>query len=203
MFREGLRQVLAAESDFEVCGMAGSAEQALPNIVSLLPDLALVDVSLPGKSGIALIREIRSQKLAVKLLVLSMHDEALYADRVLRAGGDGYIMKEEDPAEIVQAIRDVLAGRIYVSEDVLASRSKDVSKSSSKEVRPLGRLTDTQLDIFERLGRRSSRRDIAHELHLSPRALAEECAQIRQKLNLPTDAATARMAIELMTSQAN
>src|ERR1035437_818129 len=101
VFREGLVQVINGEGDMIVCGKAEDAEQALEAIPGLKPDLVLVDISLPGKSGFELIKEVRAQNGSVKLLVLSMHDEALYADRVLRAGGDGYIMKQEDPEEVV------------------------------------------------------------------------------------------------------
>ncbi|MCX6928797.1 MAG: response regulator transcription factor [Verrucomicrobia bacterium] len=110
VFREGLAQIINSESDLTVCGEAEDAEHALEAIPGLKPDLVLVDITLPGKGGLELIKELRDLNSSVKLLVLSMHDEALYADRVLRAGGDGYIMKEEDPEEVVHAIRDVLRG---------------------------------------------------------------------------------------------
>jgi DNA-binding NarL/FixJ family response regulator len=201
VFREGLKLILVAQEDMEVCGVAVSAEEALPAIISLKPDLALVDISLPGKSGIELIGQIRAKKLETKLLVVSMHAEALYADRVLRAGGDGYIMKEEDPGEIVHAIRDVLAGHIYVSDEVLASRSKPPSKAASrKPSRPLSQLTDAELEVLELIGRRFSRHEIARELHLTPRAVAERCAQIERKMNLPSDEALARSAVNWVQS---
>ena len=114
-----------------MCGEAGDAEHALQAIARLKPDLVLVDITLPGKSGLELIKELRSRNSEVKMLVVSMHDEALYADRVLRAGGDGYIMKQEDPEEIVHAIRDVLGGHIYVSEEVLAGTTKGPSKPAA------------------------------------------------------------------------
>ncbi|HEY1788775.1 MAG TPA: response regulator transcription factor, partial [Verrucomicrobiae bacterium] len=110
VFREGMARMLSTEKDLEVCGEAGDYEAGLKNIQRFRPDIVLVDLELPGKSGLDLIKKIRSLKLPVKLLVVSMYDEALYADRVLRAGGDGYIMKEESPEEIVHAIRDVLDG---------------------------------------------------------------------------------------------
>ena len=125
VFREGLVQVLNGETDLTVCGESGTAEQALPSIRRLQPDLVLVDISLPGKSGLELIRELRLKDRRVKILVISMCDEAVYAARVLQAGGDGYIMKQEDPEEIVHAIRDVLNGRIYVSEEVSTGVRKE------------------------------------------------------------------------------
>lgn len=194
--------MLEAEKDLAVCGMAGSAEQALPAITRLKPDLALLDISLPRKSGIELIRRIRARKLEVKLLVVSMHEEALFADRVLRAGGDGYIMKEEDPDEIVQAIRDVLAGRIYVSEAVMASRSKASPKRpAERATRPLSQLTDEQLEILELIGRGRIPAEIACELHLPPRTVSAQCAQIRRRLNLRSNAALRRDAAKWLQSQ--
>jgi DNA-binding NarL/FixJ family response regulator len=149
VFREGLVQILSAASGLAVCGQAGSAEQALRDIPASGPALVLVDLSLPGKSGLELVRELRALDPKLKLLVVSMHDEALYADRVLRAGGDGYIMKQEDPEELVHAIQDVLAGHIYVSEAVLAGRSKPVSpKAARRETHGVESLTDAQLNLL-------------------------------------------------------
>src|SRR6202012_2166577 len=123
VFRDGLAKLLNAEADLTVCGEAGDAKRGLQSILKLKPDLAVVDLGLPGKSGLDLIKEVRALKVPIRFLVVSMFDESLYAQRVLRAGGDGYIMKQEDPQEIVQAIRDVLAGHIYVSEDVFSENS--------------------------------------------------------------------------------
>jgi len=121
VFREGLAKLLNAEDDLKVGGGTGDPRQAIKLITKLKPDLVVVDIGLPGKSGLELIKEIRDCKIPVKLLAVSMFDEAIYAQRVLRAGGDGYVMKQEDPEVIVLAIRDVLAGRIYVSESVFAT----------------------------------------------------------------------------------
>ena len=143
VFREGLVQVINSEGDLVVCGEAADAEHALEAIRGLKPDLVLVDISLPGKSGLELIKDLRARNGGVKLLVLSMHDEALYADRVLRAGGDGYIMKQEDPEEVVDAIRDVLSGHIYVSDEILAGASKGAPAGGSEpKSRPLRQLTE-------------------------------------------------------------
>ena len=121
IFREGLQQMISLESDLMVCGEADNATSALELIPSLQLDLVLVDLTLPGKSGLQLIKDLRALGLPIKMLVVSMHHEALYADRVLRAGGDGYIMKQEDPEEIIRAIHDVLDGHTYVSEVVMVS----------------------------------------------------------------------------------
>lgn len=196
VFREGLVQVVNRESDLEVCGQAGSAEAAFKEIIREQPDLVLVDISLPGKNGLALIKELRKVNQRVKLLVVSMHDEALYANRVLRAGGDGYIMKQEDPEEVVDAIRDVLAGHIYVSEEVLASKAHPPKKSQeSVAARPLDELTDSQLQILEGLGLGHDNPEIARNLKMTPRAVGAEVKQIRSKLKLKTDNELIRYAV--------
>jgi DNA-binding NarL/FixJ family response regulator len=196
VFREGLAQVINGESDLTVCGEAADAEQALEAIPSLKPDLVLVDLTLPGKSGLELIKELRGRNGGVKLLVLSMHDEALYADRVLRAGGDGYIMKQEDPEEVIHAIRDVLRGRIYVSEEVIAGGAKGTPAGGSQpKVRPLSQLTDVELEVLERLGEGKTHVEIARQLHLRPGTASAHCAQIKRKLHLRTMNALIRYAV--------
>lgn len=124
VFRERLAQVISAEEDLIVCGHAGSAAEAVTGASRLKPDIVLLVITLPDRSGLEIIKAIRSAHPGVKVLVVSMHDEALYANRVLRLGGDGYIMKQEDPGEVVTAIHDVLEGHIYVSEGVLNSRNR-------------------------------------------------------------------------------
>jgi DNA-binding NarL/FixJ family response regulator len=196
VFREGLVQVINSEDDLTVCGEAADAEQALEAIPSLKPDLVLVDISLPGKSGLELIKDLRARNGRVKLLVLSMHDEALYADRVLRAGGDGYIMKQEDPEEVVHAIRDVLGGRIYVSEQILAGGKKGApARGSEPKSRPLGQLTDVELEVLELLGEGKTNLEIARQLHFRPGTASAHCTQIKRKLNLRSANALIRYAV--------
>lgn len=196
VFREGLRQVVSREADLKVCGEAGDYDEALQGIIRRQPDLALVDISLPGKSGLDLIRKLRSLSSKVKLLIVSMHDEALYADRVLRAGGDGYIMKQEDPEEIVHAIRDVLEGHIYVSEEVVASRANGTAAKSKVTVKDsvLDQLTDTELEILELLGRGKSQQQVSKQLSLHTEVVASHRARIREKLKLKNDQALTRYA---------
>jgi DNA-binding NarL/FixJ family response regulator len=193
VFREGLSILLNAEEDLTVCGEAGDARQALKLIVNLKPDLVLVDLGLPGKSGLELIKEIRLLKLKVKLLVVSMFDEALYAQRVLRAGGDGYIMKQEDPQEIVHAIRDVLAGHIYVSEEIFAGGpSKQPSK---KKAGALDELSDSELEVLELLGQGKSAREISQRLERSGAEVNAHLKCVRRKLKLTSLNALVRYAV--------
>jgi DNA-binding NarL/FixJ family response regulator len=196
VFREGLVQIINTESDLRVCGEAEDAEHALEAIPSLKPDLVLVDISLPGKSGLELVKDLRDRNGGVKLLVLSMHDEALYADRVLRAGGDGYIMKQEDPEEVVHAIRDVLGGHIYVSEEVMTGRTKAAPKCATEaKSRPLGQLTDLELEVLEALGEGKTNLEIARQLHFRAGTVSAGCRQIKRKLNLKSTNALIRYAV--------
>lgn len=195
VFREGLVRMLSTEEDLEVCGEAGDYEAGLKNIQRFRPDIVLVDLELPGKSGLDLIKKIRSSKLQVKLLVVSMYDEALYADRVLRAGGDGYIMKEESPEEIVHAIRDVLDGHIYVSEEVMASQMKAPSKPAKSAENRLDQLSDLELNVLELLGRGEDNDEIANKLSLKVKEISDHAEEIRKKLKLKTDNALIRYAV--------
>jgi len=192
VFREGLAKLLHAEPDLTVCGEAGDARVGLKSILKLKPDLAVVDLSLPGKSGLELIKEIRALKLPVKLLVVSMFDEALYAQRVLRAGGDGYIMKQEDPQEIIFAIRDVLAGHIYVTEDVFEDSTKPVKEKRSGQ---LDQLTDSELEVLELLGQGRSAPEISRELGLTGAEATTHINSIRRKLDLNSQNALVRYAV--------
>ena len=193
VFRDGLAKLLNAEEDLTVCGEAGDAKTGLKAIRKLRPDLAIVDLGLPGKSGLELIKDIRAAKLPVKLLVVSMFDEALYAQRVLRAGGDGYIMKQEDPQEILCAIRDVLDGHIYVSEDVFARTT--LKQSDEEGAGALDLLTDSELEVLESLGNGSDADEIATSLKIVPDEVSALTASIRRKLKLKSENALIRYAV--------
>jgi DNA-binding NarL/FixJ family response regulator len=196
VFREGLAQIINSEEDLTICGQAEDAERALHDIPRLNPELVLVDIALPGRSGLELINDVRAQNGKVKLLVLSMYDEALYADRVLRAGGDGYIMKQEDPEEIVHAIRDVLGGHLYVSEEVMSGRPKVALPCGSElKSRPPDQLTDAELKILEWLGQGKTNREIARQLHLGGGIVTAHCARIKRKLKLKSINALIRYAV--------
>lgn len=198
VFREGLVRMLSREKDLEICGEAGDYETGIKGIQRLKPDLVLVDLELPGKSGLDLIKKVRSSKQVVKMLVVSMYDEALYADRVLRAGGDGYIMKEESPDEIIYAIRDVLDGHIYVSEEVMEGNAETETSAkipAEPEQRPLDQLTDLELNVLELLGRGQNNNEIADKLGLKSKEIASHSVQVRKKLKLKTDNALIHYAV--------
>ncbi len=195
-FREGLAQILEKEQDLTVCGSAGTAAAALRSIARLEPDLVLVDLTLPGKSGLELIKDLRKTDRKVKLLVLSMHDQALYADRVLRAGGDGYIMKQQDPEEIIHAVRDVLGGHVYVSEEVFSNSPADArNPAANKKKLAFDRLTDVELEILAMLGRGKAAGEIARQLRLPAVQINARCIQMRRKLNLTSNNGLIRYAV--------
>ncbi len=196
VYAEGLVEILKSEPGLAVCGQAGSAEEALRDIPGLKPDLVLVDITLPGMSGLDLIKRLRPKYPELKLLVISMREEQLYAARVLRAGGDGYVMKQQDPEEIIDAIRDVLAGRIYVSEDVMVGDSKTSREGRPQpRSRPIDRLSDLELEILGLLGAGRSNSQIASHLDLNAKSLAGHYAEMRKKLRLNNTNALVRFAV--------
>jgi DNA-binding NarL/FixJ family response regulator len=196
VYAEGLVEILKSEPGLAVCGQAGSAEEALRDIPGVMPDLVLVDITLPGMSGLDLIKRLRPKYPEMKLLVISMREEQLYAARVLRAGGDGYVMKQQDPEEIIDAIRDVLAGRIYVSEEVLAGDSRIPREGRPQpRSRPIDRLSDLELEILGLLGSGKGNKEIASQLDLSDRSLAGHNAAMRKKLRLNNTNALIRYAV--------
>ncbi len=196
VFREGLVHLLEGEKGLKLCGAAGDAFAARRDIERLKPDLVLLDISLPGKSGLELLKELRAVARQPKVLVISMHDEAVYANRVLRLGADGYIMKKEDPEEIVQAIRDVLSGHIYVSENVLSG--PDTAGKSPRPARAanrLAKLTDAELELLELLGEGKTHDEIGALLRLTPEQSKAVSEEIRKKLGLNTENALIRYAV--------
>src|SRR5262245_22310229 len=150
MMRQGLAQLINNEPDLKVASEAGTAREALELITGRKPDLILVDITLPDKNGLELIKDIQAQLPRLPLLVVSMHDEALYAERVLRAGGRGYIMKQAGGKKMLEAIRQVLAGRIYVSEKMSAKILETFSgRRSDKSASPVEKLSDREFEVFQ------------------------------------------------------
>jgi DNA-binding NarL/FixJ family response regulator len=182
--RLGIRQLLAAEPDLELCAEAESADAAKQLVASDRPDLAIVDLSLAGGTGLDLIRSLRESTPTVPVLVLSMHDEALFAERVIRAGARGYIMKREAITGLVAAIRQVLAGRIYVSEGMAQSVLERLRYDGAAADNPLATLTDRELEVFDLIGRGLSTAAIADQLSVSIKTVETYRSNIKTKLNL-------------------
>ena len=196
IFREGLLQSINRQPDLMVCGEAENAPQALGLIGELKPDLVLVDISLPGKSGFELVRDIQAMHPGVAVLVLSMHDESLYAERVLRAGARGYIMKHERPEQLLEAIRHVVSGSTYVSEK-MAARILDVfsGRRPTGTGSPLARVSDREFEILQLIGRGRNSHEIAKELHLSVKTVDTHRSHLKEKLKLKNGLQLTRYAV--------
>ena len=191
MFRERLSELINHELDMEVCGEADDAQQAIRLIRDTSPNLAIVDITLKGSSGLELIKSIKALSIVVPVLVLSMHDESLYAERALRAGATGYITKNQATEEVLSAIRRVLAGEIYLSEKMTTVFLKSLSTVGTKSVaRSLDRLTDRELQVLEFVGRGYTTRAIADALKLGVATVDTYRARIKEKMNF-------RNAVEL------
>jgi DNA-binding NarL/FixJ family response regulator len=189
MTRQGLATLIEHQPDWAVCFEAQNAEQALEAIAKTKPDLVLVDISLPGKSGLELIKDIRALHEHLPVLVISMHDESLYVERVLRAGARGYVPKHSGAVKIVEAIHAVLNGRIYVSEEMSAHLLEQLCGRSSPQMRsPVEQLSDREFEVFELIGQGLSAHDIAQRLFLSAKTVDAHRANIKEKLKIKTTA---------------
>lgn len=186
ILRDGIAQLVSGQDDLVVSGQMGDAAEAMAEIPKLKPDLAIIDIFLEGSNGIELTKSLHSRYPVLKILILSMHDEAMYAERALRAGASGYVMKQEASRTILTAIRTVLNGDRYVSsrvssllvDQLIGGGKKDEEKISAE------RLSDRELEIFELFGRGLSRTAIAKKLHLSVKTVESHRANIKTKLNL-------------------
>jgi len=197
LFRKGLEQLIHSDSAFAVCGEASNASEAMDVIRKLNPDLATVDLSLPGANGIELIKNIRAEFPKLPILVLSMHDESLYALRALRAGAEGYVMKHEAMANVIQAIHEVFNGRPYLSPAMAAQViTKFAHRGSQSEADAVERLSDRELEILELIGKGNEVRQIAKLLHLSPKTVETHRAHIKEKLNLQNARQVTRFAVQ-------
>jgi DNA-binding NarL/FixJ family response regulator len=189
MTRAGLVHLINHQPEMVVYGEAEDAAQALDLLASKRPDLMLIDITLPGKSGLELVKDVKAMHPDLPMLVLSMHDESLYADRVLRAGARGYITKHEGGDKLMGAIRHVLSGRIYVSEsmsahilEIFSGGQTGIDRSS------IQKLSDREFQVFDALGEGLSSHEIAKKLHLSAKTVDAHRANIKTKLKINTTA---------------
>jgi DNA-binding NarL/FixJ family response regulator len=185
--RAGLVYLINHQPDMTTCAEAENAGRALDAVKDTSPDIALVDITLPGKSGLELIKDIKAIKPELPMLVISMHDESLYAERSLRAGARGYISKHEGGEKLMDAIRQILAGKIYVSEKLAAHIIEIFSGiQSPREHGPIEQLSDREFEVFELLAQGLSSQEIAKQLHLSAKTVDAHRANIKSKLKLKT-----------------
>jgi DNA-binding NarL/FixJ family response regulator len=194
--RERLAEVFSREPDLLVCGEADSRHRALEAIADTAPDIVLLDLTLKQSDGLELIKDIRARWPSLKILVVSMHDEAVYAERAIRAGARGYINKQEATRRILVAVRQVIAGQTYLSDSVAGQVVGRVAvPPNAAAVAPSDVLSDRELQVFRAIGQGLTTRQIAAELHLSLKTVETYRGRIREKLNLPTSAEVLQKAI--------
>ena len=203
IFREGIMRAVDSEADLTVCGSSDSAAKALSAIASLKPELALIDITLPGRSGLELIKDLKTVAPETALLVVSMHDEFLFAERVLRAGARGYVMKHEDTQTVIKAIRHVLSGGVFLSPKMSERLLQSFSTGRKKGPGTLiDQLTDREFDVLQLIGHGLGTADIARQLHLSPKTVAVHKTNIKEKLKLKTVTELIRFALTCDMSRA-
>lgn len=198
--RQGLSQLINAEDDLEVCGNAATVEEALQSLGESYPDVVIVDLSLAHSDGLELIKEIRSETRHLPVLVLSMHDENMYAERLLSAGANGYIMKQAAADQLLIALRRVLAGGVYVSEQLGSSMIERIAGNDPKKTsNPIERLSNRELQVLNLIGRGKTTREVAENLTLSVKTVESHRQRIKKKLNLQTSAQLVQFAVSSYT----
>ena len=195
IFRKGLIDLLHEVEDLCVCGEAGDAAEGSRVIDEVSPDLVLMDLSLPHGNALPLVRDLRNRRPALKVLVVSMHEERMYAERALRAGADGYITKVEAVDRLIEAIREVLAGRFYLKPEWVADLLRQSMRGpDASGAEPETLLSDRELEVFTLLGQGYGTREIAERLLRSPKTIDSHREHIKHKLGAPNNAALMRMA---------
>ncbi len=196
LVREWLTNLINQQPDLVVCGETGNAPEALQQISAAKPDVAIVDISLKESSGIELTKNLKLLHPGLAVLVLSMHEESQYAERALRAGAKGYIMKRETTKKVISAIRRVLEGKLYVSDDVTEAMATRVAGGKTLAApSAVGELSDRELEVFELLGQGMGTRQIAESLRVSVKTIQAYCARMKDKLNLTSATELLREAI--------
>ncbi len=195
IFRKGLKQLINEEPDLEVCGEAEDANEARKKIAELKPDMAIIDLTLRDKSGLELLNDIHS-RYSMPTLVVSMHDESLYAERVLKAGSSGYIMKQEMTTSVITAIRHVLNGGIYASGTMINRLLGKLTDKESIKSEPLESLSDRELEVFQLIGKGYGRKEIAEVLGVSTKTIGTYRENIKRKLKLKNSPELMKHAVE-------
>jgi DNA-binding NarL/FixJ family response regulator len=202
--RQGLIKLLEQEEGLAVCGESGTVTEALEDLKKLAPDVILVDISLEDSNGLELIKLVDDLGMQIPMLVLSMHDESLYAEHALRAGASGYVMKQAASSTLIQAIQKVLEGEIYVSKSMSSQMLKMAFRSGSEDTRTgTESLSLRELEVFELIGRGNSTREIAEQLHLSVKTIETYRAHIKEKLQLRSGTELMQRAIHWVETESH
>jgi DNA-binding NarL/FixJ family response regulator len=200
--RQGLTLLINREPDLTVCGDAEEAHSALERIATLKPDLMVVDISLDGPDGLDLLKTVRTRDQQLPILILSMHDELLYAERALHAGANGYIMKQEAAEQVLVAIRRLLNGDIFVSDRMASAMLRRVvGRAPAEPQSPIANLTDRELEVFRLIGQGHGTRQIAEQLHISVKTVESYQAHIKDKLSLKNSRELVQRAIQWTMSE--
>lgn len=194
--RDGLKQLIQARGEFEVCGEAESGPQALERLTTVSPDLAIVDLGLQGMNGLELIKNLKQKYPRLLVLVMSMYEETVYAERALRAGAKGYIMKKGNSEELLKAIHQILSGKVYTSHQV--TEKMMAKMTGAGPATPIETLTEREFDVFQLIGRGFKTGNIAEELHVSVKTVESYREEIKQKLGLENAAELAQYAVDWM-----
>jgi DNA-binding NarL/FixJ family response regulator len=202
LMRKGMAMTLENSVEFTVCGQSESAEEALSEIPSLKPEACVVDISLPGMNGIELVKNLLAQMPDLKILVVSRHDEELYAERAIRAGAKGYLMKLEAGEVLVSAVRQVMNGGIYLSDKIGSQLIMKIASGQSAGDNPLELLSDRELEVFELTGKGESTKEIAQRLHVSVKTIDTYRARIKEKMHLKTANELMRRAVQWVEGEA-
>jgi DNA-binding NarL/FixJ family response regulator len=204
IIRDGLGTIINQQADLEVCGEAGDAAAAMSALSKMEPDLLVTDLTMPGRSGIDFIRDVHAMRPGLPILVLSMHDEMLHAERVLRAGARGYVMKDAGVAKMLEVMRLLLSGKSYVSPK-LAARLLDAMTGhrprGSKS--PIEKLSDREFEVFQLLGSGQSTKEVAETLKLSTKTVDVHRSHIKEKLQLKDASSLVHYAIRWVETQSN
>jgi DNA-binding NarL/FixJ family response regulator len=202
LVREGLAKLIDQEPDLCVCAEAADAVRAYDGIMVSRPDAVIVDLSLQGGSGLDLIKRLQAMASPPPVLVLSMHDEAFYAQRALRAGALGYVMKRETSGKVIDALRRVLVGELYMSASITAQAAEKFMRTkAAASTSPLDSLTDREIEVFRLIGQGMENRKIAEDLHLSLKTVQTHCAHIKEKLGLANATVLMREAVRWVERQ--
>jgi DNA-binding NarL/FixJ family response regulator len=199
--REGMMRIINQEKDMQVSGEAGDAREALRSIEKQRPDMVITDISMTGMNGIEFLKHLKTQYPDIPAIVLSMHDEALYAERALRAGALAFVMKRESSDEVMAAIRKASRGEFHVSEKVGAGIFRKFLHTQKPDDSPMSLLSDRELEIFELLGRGRRSKEIAHELGLSVKTVDTHRAHIKTKLKLRNASELIQRAVQWVDSE--